>query len=61
MPAARVHELRQRLPTLSSGEGVLEASFHHYSPAPGTPPTRARIGADPLNRETYLWHVQRRI
>ena len=27
IPAARVHELRQQLPTLSGGEGTLECGF----------------------------------
>ncbi|GAA3352085.1 TetM/TetW/TetO/TetS family tetracycline resistance ribosomal protection protein [Amorphoplanes nipponensis] len=34
LPAARVHELRQRLPALTRGEGVLDAAFDHYAPAP---------------------------
>jgi ribosomal protection tetracycline resistance protein len=32
LPAARVHELRQRLPGLTRGEGVLDAAFDHYRP-----------------------------
>ena len=34
LPAARVHELRQRLPALTRGEGVLDAAFDHYAPIP---------------------------
>ena len=34
LPAARVHELRQRLPALTRGEGVLDAAFDRYAPAP---------------------------
>ncbi len=36
IPAARVHELQQRLPTLTSGEGVLESTFDHYQAVRGS-------------------------
>jgi ribosomal protection tetracycline resistance protein len=42
IPAARVHELEQRLPALTRGEGVLESAFDHYQPVRGTIPTRPR-------------------
>ena len=61
IPAARVHDLRQRLPGLTAGEGVLEDVFDHYAPVVGEPPTRARTDADPLHREEYLLRVQRRV
>ncbi|MGI8681661.1 MAG: GTP-binding protein [Mycobacteriales bacterium] len=61
IPAARVHDLRQRLPTLTSGEGVLESAFDHYQPVHGAAPTRPRTGADPLDRRAYLLRVQRRV
>ena len=61
IPAARVHDLRQRLPGLTAGEGVLEDVFDHYEPVTGEPPTRARTDADPLHREEYLLRVQRRV
>lgn len=32
VPAAAVHDLRQRLPALTRGEGVLESAFDHYQP-----------------------------
>jgi ribosomal protection tetracycline resistance protein len=32
VPAARVHELRRRLPGLTRGEGVLESAFERYRP-----------------------------
>ncbi|MFI7545454.1 GTP-binding protein [Actinoplanes sp. NPDC049599] len=35
LPAARVHELRLRLPGLTRGEGVLDAAFDHYAPVTG--------------------------
>ena len=42
IPAARVHELQQRLPGLSRGEGYLESAFERYEPATGPPQMRAR-------------------
>ncbi|MFB9305031.1 GTP-binding protein [Kibdelosporangium philippinense] len=32
IPAARVHELERLLPSLTRGEGVLESTFHRWSP-----------------------------
>ena len=60
IPAARVHELQQRLPGLTGGEGVLESAFSHYQPAEGCP-SRPRTDADPLDRQAYLLRVQRRV
>ena len=60
IPAARVHELRQELPALTRGEGVLECAFDRYEPVTGEVPTRPRLGPDPLNREEYLQRVTRR-
>lgn len=59
--AARVHDLQQRLPSLTQGEGVLESSFSHYRPVAGPAPTRARTDHNPLNRKEYLLHVLRRV
>ena len=61
VPAARVRELRQRLPGLTRGEGVLETSFSRYEPVAGPPPLRPRAGRNPLEREEYLLHVAGRI
>jgi len=61
IPAARVHELRQRLPRLTRGEAVLECAFDHHRPVRGRPPTRPRTDHNPLNRKEYLLHVQRRV
>ncbi|MGH8965111.1 MAG: GTP-binding protein, partial [Actinomycetes bacterium] len=61
IPAARVHDLEQRLPPLTSGEGVLEAAFDHHAPVQGRAPTRPRTDHDPLNREEYLLRVLRRV
>ncbi|HEY3733932.1 MAG TPA: hypothetical protein VGL63_08455, partial [Streptosporangiaceae bacterium] len=42
IPAARVHELQQRLPSLTRGEGVLDSAFDHYQPVRGAIPARPR-------------------
>jgi ribosomal protection tetracycline resistance protein len=61
VPAARVQELRQRLPGLTRGEGVLECRFSRHEPVAGKPPTRPRTDHNPLNREEYLLHMAGRI
>jgi ribosomal protection tetracycline resistance protein len=61
IPAARVHELRRRLPGLTRGEAVLESAFDHHRPVRGSVPTRPRTDHNPLNRKEYLLHVQRRV
>jgi ribosomal protection tetracycline resistance protein len=61
IPAAQVHELQQRLPALTRGEGVLESAFDHYQPVRGAVPTRQRSDHNPLNRKEYLLHVLRRV
>jgi ribosomal protection tetracycline resistance protein len=61
VPAAQVHELRQRLPALTRGEGVLEGAFDHYQPVRGPIPTRPRTDHNPLDRREYLLHVLRRV
>ncbi len=63
IPAARVHELRQRLPALTRGEGVLECYFDgtRYQPVEGNPPSRPRTDHNPLDREEYLLRVARRV
>jgi ribosomal protection tetracycline resistance protein len=61
VPAARVHAPGQRLPTPTSGEGMLETAFDHYRPVTGPPPTRPRTDRDPLDREEYLPRVVRRV
>ncbi|SNT39461.1 ribosomal protection tetracycline resistance protein [Streptosporangium subroseum] len=61
IPAASVHGLEQRLPSLTSGEGVLECAFDHYRPVRGTVPTRPRSDHDPLDRREYLLRVVRRV
>jgi ribosomal protection tetracycline resistance protein len=60
IPVARVHELRQQIPHLTRGEGVMESAFDHYEPVRGPAPTRPRTDDNPLNREEYLHRVTRR-
>jgi ribosomal protection tetracycline resistance protein len=55
-----VHELRQQLPSLTRGEGVLECVFDRYEPVGGTPPARPRTDSNPLSRVEYLQRVTRR-
>jgi ribosomal protection tetracycline resistance protein len=40
LPSASVQVLRQQLPGLTGGEGVLETSFGGYQPVRGSFPTR---------------------
>jgi ribosomal protection tetracycline resistance protein len=61
IPAARVHELRRQLPSLTRGEGLLDSAFDGYQPVRGTIPTRPRWDHNPLNREEYMLHVARRV
>jgi ribosomal protection tetracycline resistance protein len=59
VPAGRVHALRQWLPVLTHGEGVVESTFDRYEPVTGTIPTRPRTDNNPLDREAYLLRVVR--
>jgi ribosomal protection tetracycline resistance protein len=61
IPAAAVHRLRQRLPELTRGEGLLETVFDHHRPVRGAIPERPRSDHDPLDREAYLLRVLRRV
>jgi ribosomal protection tetracycline resistance protein len=54
LPAARLGELQRQLAGLTSGEGVLESDFEGYRPVSGSPPTRRRSTASPLDRVEYL-------
>jgi ribosomal protection tetracycline resistance protein len=58
--AAKVHEVQQRLPGLTRGEGVMTAAFDHYRPMRGESPSRPRTDRDPRNRAEYLRAVLRR-
>ena len=61
IPAGRVHELEQQLPSLTRGAGMLEAAFDHYQDIVGTPPERARTDLNPLDRREYLLRLSRRV
>ncbi|MGW6207959.1 GTP-binding protein [Streptomyces sp. NPDC055089] len=60
IPAARVHDLQQRLPGLTRGEGLLETAFDAHRPVTGTVPQRSRTDHNPLDRKEYLLHTVRR-
>jgi ribosomal protection tetracycline resistance protein len=62
IPATKVHELEQRLPALTRGEGVLlESAFDRYREVRGEIPTRPRTDDNPLDRDEYLLHLTRRV
>ncbi len=61
IPAAQVHVLRQQLPGLTRGEGVLDSSFERYQPVRGPFPVRPRSDHNPLDRKEYLLAVTRRV
>jgi ribosomal protection tetracycline resistance protein len=62
IPAAQVHELEQRLPALTRGEGVLlESVFDRYREVRGDIPARPRTDDNPLDRKEYLLHLTRRV
>jgi ribosomal protection tetracycline resistance protein len=60
LPAACVHELEQRLPGITRGEGTADCAFDRYEPVSGAPPTRQRSDHNPLDRKEYLLRVVRR-
>lgn len=61
VPAARVHELWQRLTVLTQGEGVVATAFDHYASVRGIVPTRPRKDGNPLNRKEYLLRLAHRV
>jgi ribosomal protection tetracycline resistance protein len=54
LPAASVPSLHRRVPALTGGEGVIEASFAGYQAVRGRPPSRRRTTVNPLHRQEYL-------
>jgi ribosomal protection tetracycline resistance protein len=60
VPASRVHDLRQQLPALTGGDGVLESTFDRYESVSGRAPSRRRTDLNPLHRKEYLLAVTRR-
>jgi ribosomal protection tetracycline resistance protein len=61
IPAGRVHDLEQLLPTLTRGAGVLDTTFDRYQDVVGEPPERARTDLNPLDRKEYLLRLSRRV
>ena len=61
VPAVSVHALQQRLPDLTSGEGILTTRLDHFAPAVGPPPMRPRTDDDPTDRVNYLKTTTRRV
>jgi ribosomal protection tetracycline resistance protein len=59
MPGPRARELQQKVPGLTSGEGVVQADLGGYQPVRGAPPMRRRTMADPLQRDEYLNQLTR--
>ncbi|MEA2673602.1 MAG: ribosomal protection tetracycline resistance protein [Chloroflexota bacterium] len=53
--AGRVHEVQNRIPGLTGGEGVFETAFAGHHPVTGDPPpSRRRTLPNPFNRVQYL-------
>jgi ribosomal protection tetracycline resistance protein len=59
LPAAQARDLQRQLSGLTGGDGVIETSFGGYQPVSGTPPSRRRRMANPLNREEYMMELAR--
>lgn len=57
IPTARVHELQQRLPSLTRGEAVLDTSFSRYEVIQGVFPRRKLSENHPSHRKAYLRHL----
>ena len=61
VPAVAVHALQQRLPDLTSGEGILTTRLDRFAPAVGPEPSRPRTDDDPTDRVNYLKTTARRV
>jgi ribosomal protection tetracycline resistance protein len=59
IPTAELRGVEQQLPGLTRGDGGWVSSFAGHIPVTGEPPTRARVGPNPLNRAHYLAEVAR--
>jgi ribosomal protection tetracycline resistance protein len=58
--AGRVHEVQNRIPGLTGGEGVFESSFAGYHPVlTEPPPSRRRTRPNPFSRTAYLAALSR--
>lgn len=60
VPVKSIHSLQQLLPSLTSGEGVLETTFEGYQPVRSEPPSRPRTDFNPLNRREYLLNIAKK-
>lgn len=54
IPSTKIQNIRQQVPGLSSGAGVMETVFDHRAPLAGTPPIRRRMSTNPFDRPEYL-------
>lgn len=54
LPAARLHDLQVRMPTMTRGDGVLDYTLDHHAPVRGPVPARPRTTADPRDRQAHL-------
>jgi len=59
VPASRLHRLRQQVPGLTRGEGVLDSQPDRYREVRGVVPERPRFDLDPLHRKEYLRRLNR--
>jgi ribosomal protection tetracycline resistance protein len=60
LPVARVHQLQNRLPGLSMGEGILETRFGGYQPVGRDEPRRPRSTPSPLDRDAWMASLAKR-
>jgi ribosomal protection tetracycline resistance protein len=60
LPVARVRTLRNQLPGLSMGEGLLEVRPGGYQPIGDNPPKRERSRPSPLDRVAWLAWLSKR-
>ncbi|WP_374375756.1 GTP-binding protein [Dongia sp.] len=61
LASAKIQNVQQQIPGLTSGAGSMESAFDHYAPINGATPMRARSGPDPFNRAEYLLRLRRSI
>lgn len=54
IPTRLTDAVQQRLPDLTSGEGVWESRLDHHRPVRGVPPVSPRVGVDPGDWAAYV-------
>ena len=59
VPADSVHEVQQRIPHLTRGEGVFTSGLDHYAPTTGPALTRGRAQPDPFAQIGDWSRIQR--